>query len=148
MPSGLPRGSFSDAAGLAGCETGLHLADQGHQVTIVEMQDRLAPESFGLELTATIRQIQQRTNIIVKTGWQCIEMSERSAKLKNAAGSEEVLTGETVVYSLGMSARKNEVESLRAAAGPATVWEAGDCVRGAKIFEAVSEGFIAAMKIV
>jgi pyruvate/2-oxoglutarate dehydrogenase complex dihydrolipoamide dehydrogenase (E3) component len=82
--------------GLAGCETGLHLADQGHQVTIVEMQDRLAPESFGLELTATIRQIQQRPNIIVKTGWQCIEMSERSAKLKNAAGSEEVLAGDTV----------------------------------------------------
>ena len=133
--------------GLAGCETGLYLADKGHEITIVEMQDRLAPESFGLELTATVRQIERRQNIKVKTGWRCTEISAGSVKVKNAAGAQETIQGDTVVYSLGMKARQAEVESLRTAAGK-MVFEVGDCVRGAKIFEAISEGFMAAMKVI
>ena len=31
--------------GLVGCETGLFLAERGHQVTIIEMQDEIAPEA-------------------------------------------------------------------------------------------------------
>ena len=134
--------------GLAGCETSLYLADQEHQVIIVEMQNRLAPESFGLELTATIRQIEQRPQIMVKTGWRCTEISTASARVKNAAGLEEIIKGDSVIYSLGMIARRAEVESLRAAAGPAAVFEVGDCVRGAKVYEAISEGFMAAMRII
>ena len=29
-----------------GTETGLHLAQKGHKVTVIEMKDRLAPESY------------------------------------------------------------------------------------------------------
>jgi len=46
-----------------------------------------------------------------------------------------------------MNARRTETEQLRAAAGGTTVFEVGDCVRGAKVYEAVSEGFMAAMKV-
>lgn len=31
--------------GLVGCETGLFLAERGHDVTIIEMQDEIAPEA-------------------------------------------------------------------------------------------------------
>ena len=31
--------------GLVGCETGLFLAERGHQVTIIEMQSEIAPEA-------------------------------------------------------------------------------------------------------
>ncbi len=133
--------------GLGGCESAIHLADKGHEVTLVEMQPRLAPEAFGLALTATVRQIEQRKNIAVQTGCRCVEISADSAKVRNAAGSEEVIQGDTVVYSLGMNARRAEVEKLRLAAGRATVFEAGDCVRGAKIVDAIHEGFMAALKI-
>ena len=134
--------------GLAGCETGLYLADKGHQVIIVEMQDRLAPESFGMALTATIRQIEKRQNISVLTGSKCIEITSDSVVVKNTAGEEKIVRGDTVVYSLGMSARKVDVAKLKTAAGKALALEAGDCVRGAKVFEAITGGFMAAMKIV
>lgn len=134
--------------GLAGCETGIYLSDKGHNVTIVEMQKRLAPESFGLALTAAVRQIEKRKNMTVKTGCRCVEISATSVKVKNADGAEESIKGDTVVYSLGMSAKRPEVEKLRQAAGKAAVFEVGDCVRGAKVFEAGTEGFMAAMKIV
>jgi 2,4-dienoyl-CoA reductase-like NADH-dependent reductase (Old Yellow Enzyme family)/thioredoxin reductase len=136
--------------GLSGCETALHLADKGHEVTIVEMQDRLAPEATGMGLTATIREIEKRNNIVVRTGMKCIECIEitpQGVKAENAAGVMEVIQGDTLVHSLGMDAKRAETERLRAAAGKATVFEIGDCVRGAKVFEAVSEGFMAAMKV-
>ena len=38
--------------------------------------------------------------------------------------------------------------NLKKAAGEATVFEVGDCIREAKVFEAISEGFMAAMKII
>ncbi|OGO24956.1 MAG: hypothetical protein A2144_08855, partial [Chloroflexi bacterium RBG_16_50_9] len=134
--------------GLAGCETALHLADKGHEVTIVEMQNRLAPEAYGLALTATIRQIEKASNIVVKTGMKCIEISDKGVKVENSSGKEEVIKGDTIVYSLGMNARRSETERLRAAAGKATVFEAGDCVRGANVYEAVTEGLMAAMKVI
>ena len=42
----------------------------------------------------------------------------------------------------------DEVEKLRSAAGSATVFEVGDCVRGADVYKAVNGGFMAAMEIV
>jgi NADH dehydrogenase FAD-containing subunit len=112
------------------------------------MESRLAPEAYGLALTATIRQIEKRSGITVKTGMKCIEITPRGVKVENASGEGEVIEGDTIVYSLGMSARRAETERLRAAAGKAVVFEVGDCVRGAKVFEAINEGFMAAMGII
>jgi 2,4-dienoyl-CoA reductase-like NADH-dependent reductase (Old Yellow Enzyme family)/NADPH-dependent 2,4-dienoyl-CoA reductase/sulfur reductase-like enzyme len=134
--------------GLAGCETALLLADRGHQVTIVEMLDRLASEVGNMALASIIDQVTQRKNIAVRTGAKCIEITSYSVKIENASGKTEVIEGDTVVYSLGMNAKRTEMERLRAAVGKATVFEVGDCIRGAKVFEAVSEGFMAAMKVI
>ncbi len=132
--------------GLAGCETAVYLADKGYQVTIVEMLDRLATEVGNMALASILDQIAQRKNISVRTGAKCIEIGTKSIKVE-CSNNPEVITGDTIVYSLGMNAKRSEVEKLRSAAGKATVYEVGDCVRGAKVFEATSEGFLAAMKI-
>jgi pyruvate/2-oxoglutarate dehydrogenase complex dihydrolipoamide dehydrogenase (E3) component len=134
--------------GLSGCETALNLAAKGHEVTIVEMLERLAPEATGTVLTATMHEIEKRKNIVVKTGMKCVEITPQTVKVEDAAGKVEVIQGDTIVHSLGMNARRAETERLRAAAGKATVFEAGDCVRGAKVFEAISEGCMAAMKVI
>jgi pyruvate/2-oxoglutarate dehydrogenase complex dihydrolipoamide dehydrogenase (E3) component len=133
--------------GLSGCETALHLADKGHEVTIVEMLENLATEATGMALTATILQIEKR-DITVKTGAKCIEITPKGVKVENASGETEVIECDTVVHSLGMEAKRAETESLRAAAGDASVFEVGDCVRGAKVYEAISEGFMAAMEVI
>jgi len=134
--------------GLSGCETAIHLAAKGHEVTIVEMLDRLAPEAGGMKRAALMHQIETRGNIAVMTGAKCIAITPPGVKVQDASGKEATVNGDTVVYSLGMTAKRDEVERLRAAGGKAAVFEIGDCVRGANVFEAVSEGFMAAMKIV
>jgi 2,4-dienoyl-CoA reductase-like NADH-dependent reductase (Old Yellow Enzyme family)/NADPH-dependent 2,4-dienoyl-CoA reductase/sulfur reductase-like enzyme len=133
--------------GLAGCETALQLADKGHQVIIVEMLDQLASEVGNMALAAILDQVTRRKNITVRTGAKCVEIQPDGVKIETASGEKETIPGDTVVCSLGMSAKRNEVENLRTAAGQAAIFEVGDCVRGAKVFEAVSEGFMAAMKI-
>ena len=134
--------------GLSGCEAAVNLADQGHEVTIVEMRDRVAPEEGGMPLAALMDQLEKRANITVKTGAKCVEITTQGVKLETDPGQTEFIEGDAVVYSLGMEAKRAETEGLRAAAGGATVFEVGDCVRGAKVYEAVGEGFMAAMKIV
>jgi len=132
--------------GLAGCETAFHLVDKGHEVTIVEMLDILAYEIDGYSHDAILDQVNKR-NIVARTGMKCVEITPHGVKAEDASGKVELIEGDSVVYSLGMNARRTETEQLRAAAGGTTVFEVGDCVRGAKVYEAVSEGFMAAMKV-
>ncbi|MBN1367258.1 MAG: FAD-dependent oxidoreductase, partial [Dehalococcoidales bacterium] len=134
--------------GLAGCETAVHLADKGHNVTIVEMLTTLASEIGGMPYDALMNQIEKRKNITVRLEAKCVAVTPDGVKVECGAGAPELIKGDTVIYSLGMSARKTEVEKLKEAAGQATVFEVGDCVRGARVFEAVREGYMAAMKIV
>jgi 2,4-dienoyl-CoA reductase-like NADH-dependent reductase (Old Yellow Enzyme family)/thioredoxin reductase len=133
--------------GLAGCESALYLVDTGHNITIVEMLSTLASEIAGMPYDALVDQIKRRKNIAVKTGVKCIEISPHGVKVEGSSGNIEVIEGDTIVYSLGMKAKRADVEKLRAAAVKATIFEVGDCVRGAKVFEATNEGFMAAMKI-
>lgn len=132
--------------GLAGCETAIHLAEQGSQVTIVEMLDEIASEAGGMAIAALMDNIKKRKNITVRTGAKCIAISPSGVKIE-CGGNPEEIKADSVVVSLGMSAKRDEVAKLKAAAGNATVVEIGDCVRGAKVYEAVSEGFMAAMNI-
>ena len=56
--------------------------------------------------------------------------------------------GMTEIITHIEGAANQEVKKLREAAGNITVFEIGDCVRAAKVGEAVQEGYRAAMSIV
>jgi len=133
--------------GLRGCETAINLADKECEVTIVEMLDSLAYPAGGMVLDATMYQLKKRCNIDARTSTKCTEITPQGVKIEDGSGKSEVIECDTVVYSHTMNAKRPEVERLHAAAGKATVFEVGDCVRGANVYEAVSEGFMAAMKI-
>lgn len=134
--------------GLSGCETAIDLADKGHEVVIVEMLDSLAIEISDMPLDALMDNLGKRKNITARTGVKCTKITASGVEIETAPAQAEFIESDTVIYSLGMEAKREETERLRAAAGGATVFEVGDCIRGAKVYEAVSEGFMAAMKIV
>ena len=134
--------------GLAGCETAICLADRGHEVILIELLDRLASETKAMQCDAIIDQVSKRKNIKARTGLKCVEIAPAFVKVQDSSGKIEVIPGDAVVYSLGMNAKRPEAESLRAAAGKADVYEAGDCLSAAHVYEAITEGFAAAMKII
>jgi 2,4-dienoyl-CoA reductase-like NADH-dependent reductase (Old Yellow Enzyme family)/thioredoxin reductase len=131
--------------GLAGCETGLHLAKTGHTVTIIEMLERLANESFGMYREALMLEM-EKCQVAAKVKNRCVEITSAGVRVEGEGGLPGFVEADTVVYALGMKA--NSTAELRAVAGGIPVYEVGDCVRAAKVAEAVEEGFMAAMKIV
>ena len=131
--------------GLVGCEVGLHLAEHGRDVTIIEMGDKVAPDSYPMHRVALVNEMDKM--LTYKTGLKCTSIVPIGVKVVDAENKEAFLAADTVIYALGMRANKEEAENLHDAATNVPVYEIGDCVRAAKVYEAVREGFVAAMSI-
>jgi NADPH-dependent 2,4-dienoyl-CoA reductase/sulfur reductase-like enzyme len=130
--------------GLVGCETGLHLAKTGHSVTVIDMLERLANESFGMYREALLLEM-EKYHVTGRPGTRCLEISPTGIRVEDKNGTKSIIEADSVVYALGM--KSNSTAELRAAAEGIPVYEIGDCVRAAKVVEAIGEGYLAAMKI-
>ena len=131
--------------GLVGCEVGLHLTKNGRDVTIVEMLDEIAPDSYRMHRVGLIHEMEGR--ILWRTGLTCTAVRSDGVTAVNKEGSPEFIGADTVVYAVGMSANRETAKNLRAAAGEIPVYEIGDCVRPGNVYDALRQAFIAAMSI-
>ncbi len=142
--AGLGKRIVMVGGGLTGCETGLHLAKTGHEVTVVELLDRVAAESYGMYREALLLEM-DRVGMKLLTNAACREISASGVQVERADMIREWIEADTVVYALGM--RSNTTSGLKAACGAITTVEVGDCARPAGVDAAVREGFLAAMNI-
>ncbi len=131
--------------GLVGSEAGLHLAKNGRKVTVIEMLDSVAPDSYVFHRMALVHEMDRM--LTYRTGLKVVSIAQNGVNTVNAEGREEFIPADTVVYALGMRANRKETEMLHAAVKDVPVYEIGDCVRAAKVYEAVREGYLAAMSI-
>ena len=95
--------------GLVGCETGLHLAARGHEVTIVEMLDRIAPEIFSMPRAALLDEM-DRVGIRQLLGHKCNEILQDGVNVVNSRGRRNLHEADTVCYSVGMKSNNETVE--------------------------------------
>ena len=129
--------------GLVGCETGLYLQKTGHEVTVVEMLDRVANESFGMYREALVWEMEKNDmTMLPKT--KCLEITPNSVKIENADGVQE-LPADTVLYALGM--KSVDYSALKEAAGEAEVFVIGDAIHPGKVDQCTRTGYIAALKV-
>ncbi len=133
--------------GLVGCETGVHLAAAGHDVMIVEMLERIAPETFAMPRAALLDEM-DRVGVRQLLGHTCTEILQNGVKVVNSKGDGTFLEADTVCYCVGMKANGETVASLKAAAGSAPVFEIGDCRSVGKVANATESAYKAAMEIV
>ena len=63
-------------------------------------------------------------------------------------GQEDSIPADTVVPAMGLKSKTEEAKELRKAVGNIQVFEIGDCVRAARVGEAIQEGYMAAMSII
>jgi 2,4-dienoyl-CoA reductase-like NADH-dependent reductase (Old Yellow Enzyme family)/thioredoxin reductase len=131
--------------GLVGCEVGLHLAKNGREVLVVEMLDEVARDAYRMHRIGLINEMGKM--LTYRTGVKCSAITPRGVTVVDKEDKAEFLPADTVIYAIGMNAKKEEVKELRAAAGKIPVYEVGDCVNAAKVFDAVRQGFVAAMTI-
>jgi len=131
--------------GLVGCEVGLHLAKNGRDVLIVEMLDEVARDSYRMHRIGLIDEMGKM--LTLRCGLECVAITPHGVTAVDKDGREEFLPADTVVYSTGMRARREETERLRSAAPGVPVYEVGDCVSAAKVYDAIRQAFVAAMSI-
>ncbi len=132
--------------GLVGCEVSLYLAGTGRKVTVIEMMDRLAPETHRMYRTALIDEMDKR-GIQQILSARCQEIRPDGVTVQYKDGSTSFIPADSVCYSLGMKSRRALADQLRAAAGDIPVFEVGDCAHVGKVADAIDSGYMAAMAI-
>ena len=132
--------------GLVGCETAVHFSKAGKKVTIVEMRSELAPDAYRLHKHKLRELIAADPHIHVMLNTKCCSVAPDGVTVETAEG-QKVLHADTVVSALGMKANPTDrLESMAQQAG-VPCRKVGDCARARKIYDAIEEGFMAAMEL-
>lgn len=128
--------------GLVGCETGIHLAQDGHEVTVVEMAPDVAMDCGHFHRVALMEELKRVT---LYTSTRCVSISAGGVTVQPPDGAEALIPADTVVLAVGMRARRQKVDELRGLIAHTVV--IGDCNRPGKILTAVRNGYDAAMDL-
>ncbi|NLM46885.1 MAG: FAD-dependent oxidoreductase [Firmicutes bacterium] len=129
--------------GLAGVESGLHLANMGKKVTVLEMLPEYAIEAGGVyRLGLQAKAEELGLNII--TGARCLEVADGSVRYEKD-GRESEVECDAVYYATGMIS--NTQPYLELADTAPFVIPVGDCRRAGKIDGAIHSGYFAALDL-
>lgn len=129
--------------GLVGCEAGLHLAKTGHEVTVVEMLDRLADESYGMYREALICEM-EKSNISMMPKIKCMEIHQNGITIESPDGVQ-VLEADTILFALGM--KRIDYTELKRAAGEIPCYIVGDAIAPGKVDQCTRSAYMAAIDI-
>ena len=130
--------------GLVGCETGLFLAEHGHNVTIIEMQDTIAPEANWMHREGMMQSF-AKAPITCLTGLRVSKVEPNAVTALDRDDNPVVIPVDSVVYAMGMRPNTATVEALRDTV--IDVIPVGDCVKARKARQAMEEGFWAAVRL-
>lgn len=129
--------------GLAGCEEGLSLAWGGHDVTIVEMRDSLAPDAPYIHWKHLLEKLDASVHSYCSA--KVLSIESNSVKIRNAAGEELLLPADDVLLATGMRATNIQYDDWFMLA--AEVAFIGDCMQPGKILSAMRTGYCAGATI-
>ncbi len=98
--------------GQVGCETGIHFASKGKQVTILEMRDDLAPDAMFTYREELIGQLQDHHTTIL-CSCRCTQITLNGVSFVDRDGNSGFLEADTVLIAAGMKALSAQAESFR-----------------------------------
>ncbi len=125
--------------GFVGCEEAVYLADEGHDVVVLEMLPELASECGKMHRLGLMHELENNDRIRCCTGVRCTRIEETGVYAVNAQGQEEFFPCDTVVMAAGLRARSEEVEALRPLVK--NFYVVGDAQRARKVMHAVRDGY-------
>jgi 2,4-dienoyl-CoA reductase-like NADH-dependent reductase (Old Yellow Enzyme family)/thioredoxin reductase len=155
-PKVIPAVNISDAGivigrkivilggGLVGCESAVHLAQEGRDVTLVEMMKDVAIDANVRQRPILLEKL-DGLHIEIETGMNGIEITDTGLVCVDEAGKTKLFDADTIVVAVG-SYQLSEVVNGLLDAAPEVV-QAGDCVKPQKVTEALYRGYHAGMDI-
>ncbi len=131
--------------GLVGCETGLYLAENGHDVTIIEMQDEIAPEANWMHKEGMMQAF-AKAPITCRTGLKVSKVvPHKGVYAVDKEGKEVFIEAEGICYAMGQRPRTDVVDKLKDVVIDTEV--IGDCYKPRKARQAMEMGFWAAVRL-
>ncbi len=125
--------------GFSGCDCAIELAQEGKEVTVVEMMDKLVPKANIAAAISVNRTIREQ-GVQVYTGTKVLEFSEKGVKVETPDGAKE-LEADTIIAAFGTRPNSQAAKEIFDRY-PNSV-QVGDCVEIGQIGEAVRAGFLA-----
>jgi pyruvate/2-oxoglutarate dehydrogenase complex dihydrolipoamide dehydrogenase (E3) component len=129
--------------GLVGCETAVHLAQQGKDVTVVEMLSDVCPDANGRHRPLLLAELSKSVKCLTNT--RGVRVTKDGLVCADKDGAEMTVPADTVIVAAGQRARRDAAYALRDCAPE--VFEGGDCVKPAQVTQAVFRGHFAALDI-
>jgi 2,4-dienoyl-CoA reductase-like NADH-dependent reductase (Old Yellow Enzyme family)/thioredoxin reductase len=129
--------------GLVGCETAVHLAREGKDVTVVEMLPDVCMDANGRHRPLLVAELNK--SVTCRTGLRGVRVTKDGLVCADKDGRELTLEADTIICSVGQRALRPAADALRDCA-PEVV-ELGDCVKPAQVTQAVFRGHFAALDL-
>lgn len=129
--------------GLVGCETAVHLAQEGRDVTVVEMLPDVCLDANGRYRPLLIAELQKA--VACRPGLRAVRVLEDALVTVDSDGNEITFKADTIILAAGQRPLRDVADSLRDCAPE--VIELGDVVKPAQVTQAVFRGHFAALDI-
>ena len=129
--------------GLVGCETAVHLVMEGHDVTVVEMQEDICIDANPRHRPLLLAEL-ERQNVNCLTETRAISVTDEGLVCVTPTG-EILVSADSVVCAAGRVPNSDVIEALK---GTTPYFDTiGDCVKPANVTQAVFRGHFAAIDI-
>jgi 2-enoate reductase len=125
--------------GLVGCETALHLAQNGVKVTIVEILNSVARDMVWGNALDLIKLLDDN-NVEIFTNTYPLKITETGANLANHLGEEKTIEADTIILAVGMKS-SNSISAEALVYKLSEVYMIGDCVKPRHVLDAIREGY-------
>lgn len=130
--------------GLVGCETGLHLAEEGKNVTIIDKLPEVAQDVIFMSKFSLLQALQDK-GIKTEGGLELVEITDKGAVARDSGGNTRELPCDTVVISLGFEANDSLYHQLENHVDE--IYRIGDCIEARKFIDATQEAYLVAQDI-
>jgi len=134
---------FLASGGALDAETAIKLTQQGPQVTILEMLERIG-QDMGPTTRSSTRFALRLHGVKIVTKATARRITQQGVFYERD-GKEEMVEADTVVLATGSSAETGLYDALQGVL--AEVYRVGDCIKPRTLCEAIEEAAIAARKI-
>lgn len=129
--------------GLVGSECAIYLDGLGKDVTIVEMKNDWAADSYFMHKNA-MKIYMRDSNIKIHVNTTAKAITDKGLVCQTPEG-ELVIPADNILLAAGMKADRKTAESFYNAAP--RVFETGDCIKAGRVVEAVTTGYYRAIDI-
>ncbi|NLA87182.1 MAG: FAD-dependent oxidoreductase, partial [Clostridiales bacterium] len=129
--------------GLVGCETAVHLAQEGKDVTVVEMLDDVCLDANGRHRPLLIAELQK--SVVCRPGLKGVRVLKDALVTVDRDGNEITFKADTIIVAAGQRPLRDVADKLRDCAPE--VIELGDVVKPAQVTQAVFRAHFAALDI-